>query len=174
MTSSQKDVSSRKNSKHIGICCDHCESQDFEGVRYKCSTCPDFDICHRCIEEVERLNSHPHTFLRIAKPQTNTEAHMVGAVPLLANRSRWVHQDVLCALCDDSNPDKQVHQILGYRFFCTICGISLCEHCEQTSGHDMSHPLLKMTPPPVSPRPKPISSSSSSTSSSSSSSSRRK
>lgn len=135
------------NKSHNGICCDVCETQDFEGVRYKCSTCPDFDVCQRCIEEVEDKELHPHTFLRIATPHTVAYAHMAGAVPLLANRSRWVHKDVMCAHCDPSHPDKLARQIIGYRFFCTICGISLCEHCEQTSGHNVNHPLLKMVPP---------------------------
>jgi next to BRCA1 gene 1 protein len=135
-------------SKHAGVCCDICSTQDFKGVRYKCSTCPDFDVCHRCIERVESHDLHSHTFLRIAKPCPMAYAHMTGAVPLLCNRSHWVHKDVSCADCDSSNPDKRSHQIVGYRFFCTICGVSLCEHCEQTSGHDPSHALLKMIPPP--------------------------
>lgn len=114
-------------------------------MRYKCSTCPDFDVCQNCIEEVESTDSHPHTFLRIAKPLP--QAHMKGAIPLLANRSHWIHSNVCCMQCPSSDSHKKAQRIVGFRFFCTVCGDSLCEHCEQTSGHDPSHPLLKMTPP---------------------------
>mmetsp|Transcript_38015 Transcript_38015/g.70813 ORF Transcript_38015/g.70813 Transcript_38015/m.70813 type:complete len:208 (-) Transcript_38015:183-806(-) len=134
---------------HVGVQCDICGARDFSGVRYKCSTCADYDVCSNCIDEVENRDLHPHTFLRVAKPIRMMYAHEVGAVPLLANRSEWVHRGVCCHNCAESEKDKQVNCITGYRYFCTICGVSLCEYCEQTSGHDASHALLKMTPPPA-------------------------
>lgn len=34
--------------KHLGILCDECEKYEFEGDRWKCQSCPDFDLCERC------------------------------------------------------------------------------------------------------------------------------
>jgi hypothetical protein len=46
--------------------------------------------------------------------------------------------------------------IVGYRYFCTMCATSFCETCEQnglprivaTTAHRHDHNLLKMVPPP--------------------------
>jgi hypothetical protein len=34
--------------RHCGFVCDRCGGTDFDGVRYKCETCDDFDLCARC------------------------------------------------------------------------------------------------------------------------------
>jgi hypothetical protein len=46
---------------HRGITCDGCNFRNIEGVRYKCSVCPDFDFCEQCEATVE----HTHPFLKI-------------------------------------------------------------------------------------------------------------
>jgi next-to-BRCA1 protein 1 len=141
--------STSKTARHVNVQCDICNSKDFIGVRYKCSTCPDFDVCSRCIDQVEDENLHPHTFLRVSKPIPMLLAHENGAIPTLANRSEWIHHGVSCNNCEiASSKDKQDNKITGYRYFCTMCAISLCEQCEQTCGHESSLALLKMVPPP--------------------------
>jgi len=40
---------------HTGITCNKCEVSPIEGVRYKCQTCDDFDLCEKC----ERTTDHP-------------------------------------------------------------------------------------------------------------------
>lgn len=49
---------------HKGIFCNMCQQQDIRGIRYKCHTCMDYDICEAC----EATNIHPHNFIRIKKP----------------------------------------------------------------------------------------------------------
>jgi hypothetical protein len=122
--------------RHVGIGCDNCRSHDFPGVRYKCSTCPDFDICENCIDEVEDAGTHPHPFIRIKFPlDTHRELP-----PFLSNKSNWIHlTDIRCACCD-------MTPIVGFRYFCTICGKNLCEKCEQAGAHNPSHSFLKMRP----------------------------
>ncbi|PVU97752.1 hypothetical protein BB559_001923 [Furculomyces boomerangus] len=50
---------------HRGVTCDECNMYPVVGVRYKCTQCPDFDICENC----EAKNSHrEHVMLKIKIP----------------------------------------------------------------------------------------------------------
>lgn len=148
---------------HDGVSCDGCGSERrgeyIRGVRYKCSTCPNYDLCQSCMdiydcsndylpisrEERDDEQDHPrnHYFLRIARPINRQ------APPALLNRDNWCH-NVECAEC--LNPS-----IVGYRYFCTSCGTSFCESCEQkglprttaAGGHTEDHNLLKMGRPRI-------------------------
>jgi len=40
---------------HNGITCDGCQQSPIAGIRFKCRTCPDFDLCEAC----EAKNVHP-------------------------------------------------------------------------------------------------------------------
>lgn len=50
---------------HPGVTCDSCNGK-VQGFRYKCVTCPDFDLCGGC----ETKGQHKeHRMMRFAKPQ---------------------------------------------------------------------------------------------------------
>jgi hypothetical protein len=49
---------------HKGTYCNMCNQQDIKGIRYKCYTCVDYDLCESC----ESKNIHPHNFVKIIKP----------------------------------------------------------------------------------------------------------
>jgi hypothetical protein len=53
---------------HHNIVCDGCNQAPLTGTRYKCTTCPDYDLCEKC----EALNEHPedHVFMKFKRPQT--------------------------------------------------------------------------------------------------------
>jgi hypothetical protein len=51
---------------HPGVVCDSCNSS-IAGIRYKCSVCPDFDLCQTC-EAKSGLHDSSHAFLKITKP----------------------------------------------------------------------------------------------------------
>ncbi len=120
-----------------GVTCDNCQSSPVTGLRYKCSTCPDYDLCSTCITVNEREAFHDpkHVFFRLSR-------HITRPPPQLGNRSVWIHPtEIKCFGCE-------ISPIIGYRYFCTQCAVSLCESCEQQGKHEVSHALLKMTPPP--------------------------
>jgi hypothetical protein len=50
--------------QHHRVCCDGCEINPIEGVRYKCSVCEDFDLCEKC----EATMEHSHPLLKIKTP----------------------------------------------------------------------------------------------------------
>ncbi|KAI1292274.1 Next to BRCA1 protein [Halotydeus destructor] len=66
---SQTDVTRPSNESallHVGIVCDNCEGE-IRGIRFKCSVCPDFDLCSKC-EDRENVHNDAHPFLKMKKP----------------------------------------------------------------------------------------------------------
>ncbi|XP_067137395.1 next to BRCA1 gene 1 protein-like isoform X2 [Centruroides vittatus] len=59
----QHDKTGRENLLHIGIICDNCE-QPVRGIRYKCGTCADYDLCEKC-ENLPNIHNPHHIFLKI-------------------------------------------------------------------------------------------------------------
>jgi len=51
---------------HGGVVCDGCGKRGFSGIRFKCTVCPDFDLCEMC--EAKRIHDPNHAFTRITKP----------------------------------------------------------------------------------------------------------
>ena len=166
-------------SVHCDITCDNCHVISFTGIRYKCYTCPNYNLCDQCIDIVEEQHLHDdqHTFLRLQHTPTSTPTSVTDpdiaidhvtlsassptrssstASTTIANmthvytdRSTWHHQQS-CETCQGA--------IIGYRYFCPSCCMSFCAQCEfnrgtaantdtDRGGHDVSHSLLKMSPP---------------------------
>lgn len=51
---------------HKGITCDICNTGPIIGVRYKCLSCSDYDMCEECAAKKEHNPDHP--LLKLAKP----------------------------------------------------------------------------------------------------------
>jgi len=58
-------------SVHSHYYCNECGADPIVGPRYKCSVCPDFDICENC----EKTIQHPHLFLKINHPKDIEKLH---------------------------------------------------------------------------------------------------
>jgi hypothetical protein len=61
----QEQNSQKPNVVHHGITCDGCSVSPVVGVRYKCSECPDYDLCQDC--EAKDVHNH-HVFLKLKYP----------------------------------------------------------------------------------------------------------
>ena len=104
---------------HVGINCDDCGMKPIQGVRYKCTVCPDFDLCATCEAKNEHDANHPFVKIRVV-PRND------------------VHYNVACDDCG-MNP------IEGARFKCTTCpNFDLCSTCEAKDEHAPDHTFLKM------------------------------
>jgi len=104
---------------HRNVRCEGCNVFPIVGVRYKCDTCVDFDLCSAC----EALpSSHPksHPLVMFKLPELQQ------------------HDGVKCDGCG-------MYPIEGPRFKCLVCpNFDLCRACEEKGLHPMAHPLAKM------------------------------
>ncbi|CAJ1455806.1 unnamed protein product, partial [Effrenium voratum] len=54
--------------RHFGVICDGCSERDFQGTRYRCTSCQDYDLCSSC--HAQRSQLHPdHSFEAIQSPR---------------------------------------------------------------------------------------------------------
>lgn len=61
-----EDQAKKEGFIHRGITCNMCQASPICGIRYKCASCVDFDICERC--EPHDRHSRLHTFIKIKIP----------------------------------------------------------------------------------------------------------
>ncbi|XP_030843124.1 E3 ubiquitin-protein ligase MIB2 [Strongylocentrotus purpuratus] len=54
--------------KHNGVTCDECKENDIAGMRWKCSSCYDYDLCNKCY--MTSKHDLKHSFLRIIIPKS--------------------------------------------------------------------------------------------------------
>jgi hypothetical protein len=159
---------------HRGILCDGCGKTPIEGKRFKCTVCPDYDLCDAC---KIKPNIHPgHGFSEIAAPKVvhyHVTCDGCRKTPIEGIRYKCnVCSDYdLCEACkakpnihpghafsEISVPKAlhfrvtcdgcNMHPIQGKRFKCDVCSnYDLCESCKARSGiHDPSHTFSEMTP----------------------------
>jgi hypothetical protein len=59
---------------HRGVTCDMCRVSPITGLRYKCTVCPDFDMCESC--EAKRLHPADHPVIKL-----RSERHLPANLP---------------------------------------------------------------------------------------------
>jgi len=142
---------------HHRIVCDGCNASPLVGARYKCSVCPDYDLCEAC--EAKKSEIHQpsnHTFIKIETPRGHgcRRHHGAGAFgghcPFLARQQQQqqpakarTHVGVSCDSCG-------VSPIVGLRYKCTVCAnYDLCEACEAKKAevHNVDHSFWKVAFP---------------------------
>ncbi|OCF60275.1 hypothetical protein L486_02955 [Kwoniella mangroviensis CBS 10435] len=118
--------------------------------RYKCVSCPSFDLCSACYHKVEEI--HPaHAFLSLPDvlSSTNTSLGLEEVPPPgheIPQPAR--HPGAFCHNC--------LQDIVGPRFHCAVCAVDLCIQCEAVvldvngTSHTADHIMMKI-PVPISP-----------------------
>ncbi|KAH6916066.1 hypothetical protein BKA70DRAFT_1368348 [Coprinopsis sp. MPI-PUGE-AT-0042] len=120
--------------------------------RYKCSACPNFQLCRACYSLVHDI--HPNdAFILVPDAPPQSTATPSNPDPDFSNASLDVSEDeqslehhgVTCAHC--------LLPIVGARFHCAICSnVDICSNCEgaglpgnmEGSSHNSSHILIKV------------------------------
>jgi hypothetical protein len=64
------DLEKNKNRKcceviHTEVHCDNCKKNNITGIRHKCYSCVDYDLCDKCINFSEMVHPLNHYFIRI-------------------------------------------------------------------------------------------------------------
>jgi len=59
--------------EHTNVTCDGCEKTPIIGIRFKCDTCCDYDLCLECMEKQVVTNEHDtkHSLIVIGKDRFN-------------------------------------------------------------------------------------------------------
>jgi hypothetical protein len=78
----QQERQPRAEQIHPGIICDGCQGK-VSGFRYKCMTCPDYDLCEHC--EAQRIHSG-HKMMRISTPESIWPGFNINSLNKMQNR----------------------------------------------------------------------------------------
>ena len=122
-----------------GAICDACECPIL-GIRWKCISCFDFDICSACEAMPWTISNHPvnHAFLALPRPLPSSEFKCIFPFEpfcdeaLLFERS-IVHRGAFCCRCKTP--------ITGNRYICLNCPnmrqeCGACHNLEPDSKHE--------------------------------------
>lgn len=63
----KQEESNEPEELHVWVTCDLCGMKPIKGIRYKCSVCPNFDLCENC--EAASWKQHNHPFIKLRQSQ---------------------------------------------------------------------------------------------------------
>ncbi|CAM4773163.1 unnamed protein product [Rotaria magnacalcarata] len=62
---------------HESVTCDGCTQTDFVGLRFKCDTCPDYDLCYRCASKSVLTSDH-----KLTHPLILSSHRVIAQIPV--------------------------------------------------------------------------------------------
>ena len=55
---------------HVTVMCDGCDMHPLVGLRYKCTSCEDYDLCQKCLQK--GIHASDHKFMEIEPTHRGT------------------------------------------------------------------------------------------------------
>ena len=138
---------------HPHVICDGCD-KNLRGFRYKCGSCPDYDLCSTCFEKVESYHNAKHAFFQMKTPIRRDQRlrlpyhKQLYADSVVLEKQSDLHEGFYCDGCDTS-------PIEGMRYRCMEChDYDLCESCNaKGSGLHSDHHAMLCIPKELGPEP---------------------
>lgn len=91
---------------HQGILCDNCNNP-IVGVRYKCGSCSDYDLCEFC-ESQEGIHQEDHLFVKIRRPHPKLGENKKGKMKPLLKKNLYSK----CSEFDTSSSENEEEDAL--------------------------------------------------------------
>ncbi|KAH3803241.1 hypothetical protein DPMN_156943 [Dreissena polymorpha] len=82
-----------KGTPHYGISCAVCNVAPILGTRWKCSDCPDYDMCSTCYEEFVQLHDMSHQFIKKEPPAFYKKIYTSGRIIFMKDNKRVHNRD---------------------------------------------------------------------------------
>lgn len=130
--------------KNEGTMCSYCKRIDFEGDRYSCTICSEYDLCPDCFCS-DRFNGnhilkHPCVCITtpILEKEENLKFRDECALEKLVTKYQYKqHTNINCSQCRQP--------LIGVRIKCEGCyEFDLCYRCWKISSHNQ-HPMILYT-----------------------------
>jgi hypothetical protein len=175
----KKEENKEQKEIHNFVRCDGCGMFPLVGKRFKCTVCPNFDFCEKCLEK--NKESHQHEFKNI--PPMKRPRHFHHFHPHMNKFKKFEkkieksktmgnifekEKEEKNEIKTESNEKDNVTQklihygiacdgcgtfpIVGIRYKCALCDdFDFCEECEKKKGEEHNHPFLKIYEPKMTP-----------------------
>ncbi|KAG0369070.1 hypothetical protein BC939DRAFT_503924 [Gamsiella multidivaricata] len=143
----KKDTNSTTQGEviHRNVFCDLCLNM-IKGIRHKCQSCDNYDLCHSCLIFAAEKHRPDHVFYALTKPIENTRPRIAvegnfSTGSSSQSSSRSVRHSATCDLCTVI--------ICGTRYKCFVCpDYDLCQECLPLAQlHHKGHSFAPITYP---------------------------
>ncbi|CAF1215046.1 unnamed protein product [Rotaria sp. Silwood1] len=101
-----------QNAKHQGVACDGCSAKSITGIRFKCDTCPSYDLCLKCMKKKKETRHHTAKHPLIIMDENNLKVIETSDIELghklgqgnfgSVYQAKWIsrNQQVACKVFD--------------------------------------------------------------------------